>query len=701
MKQIKMHNTIKPEHLQRKAIIYIRQSSNKQVLHNKESQRLQYALQYKAKEYGFRKVEIIDDDLGFSAASGASRREGFERLLSSVALGEVGIIFSREASRLSRNDKDWCHLFEVCGLFDTLIGDEEHVYDSNNIDDQMVLGIKATMSVVELKILKMRMLAGMEEKARRGELKRRPAPGYVWNSSDKLVKDPDKRVQQAIKLIFKQYREIQSVRQTFLWFHNNNVELPVNDFKNGICAIKWKLPTKSFISDVLRNVVYAGVYMWGRRVTEKKLIDGRVVKRMSKLLKPEEARVFIKNHHESYISWEIFKENLEMIKNNSLNLSCDDEVVGAVRHGQGLLSGILRCGHCGRKLHVRYWGKSGTAARYLCKGDFESGGKYCVGFGGSLVDRRFSKELLKVITPYGIEASIKAAEILASQGTEEEHLLSQKLQQVGYEERRAFEQYNEVDPRNRLVAEVLEKRWNLKLEEFEQTRKQLFVSKQKKHIVDEKEEEKLMALGEDFESVWQSEHCSPLIKKKIIRTVIKEVIVTYTEEIDELKFVIHWQGGCHTEFIMPKPKSGAFQSTDKNDIEIIQKMSIRYGDDAIARVLNKLGRKTGSGNRWNEARVKSCRKREGINGQKRTKEDLKILTLGQALKYLDVGHSTVEKLVTHGIIEKKQIVPWAPWEIKKEDLDTEQVQKIISYLHKTGKLVLNEKDIYIQTKLFK
>lgn len=700
MKQIKVHNTITPEHLQRIAIVYVRQSSNRQVIHNKESQKLQYALKNKAKEYGFNRINTIDDDLGYSAASGACRREGFERMLSSIALGEVGIIFSREASRLSRNDKDWCHLFEVCGLFDTLIGDDEHVYNPNNIDDQMVLGIKATMSVVELKILKMRMIAGMEEKARRGELKRRPAPGYIWNSSDKLVKDPDKRVQEAIELIFKKYREIQSIRQTYLWFHNNNIELPVNDFRNGFRILKWKLPTKSFISDVVRNVVYAGVYMWGRRVTEKRLEGNRIVKRTSKLVKPEDARVFIEDHHESYITLDIFKDNQEMVKNNSLNLSCDNETVGAARHGQGLMAGILRCGHCGRKLHVRYWGKSGTAARYLCKGDFESGGEYCVGFGGSLVDKRFSKELLKVITPYGMDASIKAANLFALQGNEEQKVLNQKSKQIEYEVQRAFEQYDEVDPRNRLVAEELEKRWNIKLEELEQVRKQLLAHREKKRIITEKEEKIILQLGEDFGSVWQTKHCTPIIKKKIIRTVIKEIVVTYDENADVLRFVIHWKGGSHTEFTMPKPKSGAFQSTNENDIEIIQKMSVRYGDDAIARVLNKLGRKTGKGNRWNEARVTSCRKREGITGQKRTKKDPEILSLGHASRHLSVGHSTIGKLIDNGIIEKNQIVPWAPWEIKKTDLDSESVSKIVSYLKKTGKLVLNGKDIYIQSELF-
>jgi len=375
MNRIQKHNTIMVNHLQRKSIIYVRQSSEKQVLNNKESQHLQYALQDRAKAFGWRKVEIIDEDLGKSAATGAQRREGFERLITTVTLGEVGIIFSREVSRLSRTNKDWCHLFEVCGLFDTLIGDEEHIYDPNNIDDQLVLGIKATMSIVELKILKMRMIAGMENKAKRGELKRILPPGYLWDETGKIVKDPDKRVQESMILVFSKFKEIGSIRQTYLWFQNNAIELPVNKFVSGKRRLIWQLPTKSFIRDVLQNPCYAGAYVWGRRITRNKYEDGRIIKRMSTFLKPEESRVLIKDHHEGYIDWKSFEENQDMITKNSLHCSTDERV-GAAREGQGLLAGLLRCGHCGRKIHVRYWGRQGTVAWYMCKGDFDSGGRY-------------------------------------------------------------------------------------------------------------------------------------------------------------------------------------------------------------------------------------------------------------------------------------------------------------------------------------
>src|ERR1700693_3002212 len=221
---------IKPEHLARKAIVYLRQSSEKQVRQNKESQRLQYDLAERMRALGWQAVEILDGDLGSSAAIAAARREGFERVLSSVALGEVGIVGSREVSRLSRTDKDWCRLVEVCQIFGTLIGDEQQVYDLNYLDDQLVLGIKGTLSGVELKVLRQRMQAGQESKARRGELFKRLPVGYTKNATGKVVLHSDRRVVDAIQLAFTQFRELRSVRQTFQWFRDHDVELPATPF---------------------------------------------------------------------------------------------------------------------------------------------------------------------------------------------------------------------------------------------------------------------------------------------------------------------------------------------------------------------------------------------------------------------------------------------------------------------------------------
>ena len=296
MNTLKKPTKINANHLARKAIVYVRQSTTKQVRQNRESQRLQYDLTERAKELGFNQIDVIDKDLGISAGSGARERPGFQQLLASVALGDVGIILSRELSRLSRTDKDWCHLMEVCQIFNTLLGDEQGIYDSNTVDDQLILGIKGTISVAELNVLKLRMQQGKDAKARRGELYCSIAPGYV-RDGDQLVLDPNKRVQDAISLIFSKFRELKSIRQTYVWFMDNEIEVPVNKSVSSKAGLVWKLPALTYIPNVLHNPIYAGAYVYGRRPVEKVLDDGKIRKRQQSIQSHDKAKVFIQDHH--------------------------------------------------------------------------------------------------------------------------------------------------------------------------------------------------------------------------------------------------------------------------------------------------------------------------------------------------------------------------------------------------------------------
>src|SRR2546423_6406016 len=398
MTEVLYNPKIKPEHLARKAIVYLRQSSEKQVRQNKGSQLLQYAVAERVRALGWKQVEIINNDLGSSAGVASAQREGFELVLSLVALAEVGIVGSREVSRLSRTDRDWCRLLEVCQIFGTLIADEQQVYDLNYLDDQLVLGIKGTLSVVELKVIRQRLLAGQESKARRGELFKRLPIGYARDPVGKVVFHPDRRICEAIQLVFAKFRELWSVRQTLQWFRDHDVELPANPIQGT--RLVWKIPSQSLIRDIMCNPFYAGAYVWGRRPVTTLLVDGRLEKRQTAMRSAEECRVFIRDHHVGYIDWATYEENRRMMRRNSVN-SEGDESMAAIRAGQGLLVGLLRCGHCGRKLHVRYWGGRGTNARYLCKGDYDAGGQYCIGFGGSSVDRRGGEKIFKTIVPLG------------------------------------------------------------------------------------------------------------------------------------------------------------------------------------------------------------------------------------------------------------------------------------------------------------
>ncbi len=309
------------------------------------------------------------------------------------------------------------------------------------------------------------------------------------------------------------------------------------------------------------------------------------------------------------------------MRSNGGNFTQDESAL-AVRSGQGLLTGLLRCGRCGRKLHIRYWGKSGTAARYVCIGDFSTGGQYCLGFGGATVDKRLSEEILKAISPHGLKASVAAIERLSHQGSDQRAALQRQIQQVQYEAQRAFDQYNQVDPSNRLVAEVLEQRWNDKLETLERLQGELDTHSDATASLTPAETETILSLGHDFAVVWDDPACPMVLKKKIVRTLINEIVVDLDEAAQALQMIIHWHGGCHTAISMPKPQSGAVaHKTTLEDLELITKMACRYRDDEIARVLSKLGRRTGKGNRWSQSRVAFVRKKYAIDPPDETIRD--------------------------------------------------------------------------------
>jgi hypothetical protein len=574
----------------------------------------------------------------------------------------------------------------VCQIFGTLIADEQQVYDLNYLDDQLVLGIKGTLSVIELRVMRQRLLAGQESKARRGELFKRLAVGYGRDAAGKVVFHPDLRVCEAICLVFTKFRELWSVRQTFHWFRDHDVELPVNPIQGT--RLVWKIPSQSLIRDILCNPFYAGAYVWARRPVTTLLVGGQLEKRQSAMRPAEECRVFIRDHHVGYIDWATYEENRRMMRRNSVNRE-GDESMAAIRAGQGLLVGLLRCGHCGRKLHVRYWGGRGTNARYLCKGDYDDGGQYCIGFGGSSVDRRVGQELLKVIGPLGVEASLRALEELSASGAAQRATLSRKLEQLVYEAKKTFEQYDAVDARNRLAASELERRWNEKLEEVEAVKQRLSSLDAQRHSLSVEEEARIRSMGDRFAEVWQSNHCPPTLKKMIFRTAIEEIIVHTDQDKKSLELVLHWKGGVHTQLAMDRPRSATETATPMEALEIIRRMAVRCGDDQIASVLNRRGYSTGKGKRWNQIRVATARRNHSIAGQKRALPDPERVSLSQAARVCGVSHRTIERLVEVGLLKGEQVTPRAPWEFRRSDLDAPPIRRIIDRLHRTGKLILH------------
>jgi hypothetical protein len=510
------------------------------------------------------------------------------------------------------------------------------------------------------------------------------------------VLHPDRRVCEAIQLVFTKFRELWSVRQTFQWFRDHDVELPANPIRGT--QLVWKIPSQSLVRDILRNPFYAGAYVWGRRPVETLLIEGRLKKRQAANRRPEDCRVFIADHHVGYIDWATYEENQRMIGRNSVSWEAE-ESMATIRAGQGLLVGLLHCGHCGRKLHVRYWGGTGTNARYLCKGDYDDGGQYCIGFGGAMVDRRLSQELLKVISRFGVEASLKAIEELSCGDAAQCAALSNKLEQLQYEGKRAFEQYDAVDARNRLAAVELERRWNGKLEEIEVVRQQLAGLEGKRYSLSSEEEAKILAMGENFAEVWHGDCCPPTLKM-IFRTAIEEIIVRTDAKKETLHFTVHWNGGVHTQLEMDRPRSATEMATPMEALEIIRRMAVRHGDDQIASVLNRLGYLTGKGKRWNQNRVATARKNYSISGQKRAIADPERISLNEAARLCNVSHRSIERLVQAGLLNCEQVAPRAPWQIRRSDLDTEPVRSILAHLRRTGKLILRGGRTKNQPELF-
>jgi len=391
--------------------------------------------------------------------------------------------------------------------------------------------------VAELKVWQQRMQQGMEAKARRGELVRLLPPGYVRDASGQIVKDPDQRVQQAIEQVFRLFRQTRSIRQTCLWFQRRALELPVNQRQGATTRLVWQRPSKQFIGSILHNPCYAGASVWGQRPTQGVVVEGKVTKRTATWPRPEDCRVFIPDHHEGYMDWATCEDNRRIMQHN-VTKTDPDEAVGAVRAGKALLAGWLRCGHGGRKLYVSSWGKSGTTPTYRCQGTFDAGGTYCIVVGGASVDRRFPQELLRVLSPLGLQASLEAVEGLNQREHEQRHTLKHKLEQLQYEAQRAFEQDNAGDPRYRLGAAERERRWNAKLAEVEAVQATLAALSQHQRALTDDERATIRRLGDRFSEVWDNPHCPMERRKTIIRTVVQEVIVKEDASAERLQLVI-------------------------------------------------------------------------------------------------------------------------------------------------------------------
>src|SRR5689334_2911623 len=507
---------ITADHLGRGAFVYIRQSTADQLLHNLESRRRQYGLADRARQLGWTTVEVIDDDLGRSG--GGINRPGFERLLAAICEGRVGAVFAIEASRLARNGRDWHTLIEFCGLVGTIIVDEDGLYDPRHPNDRLLLGMKGTMSELELSLFRQRSHEALMQKARRGALFLSVAAGYVRAGHDRIEKDPNRRVQEAVSLVFVKFTELQSVRQVHVWLRDEGIALPVacHGAAEGR-SIAWRLPLYNTVHNILTNPVYAGAYAFGRTMSRVSVEDGR--KRVKRGLRRPQSEwdVLLEDQHEGYITWSEFERNQRVIANNATGKG--SAVTGAVRRGELLLAGLLRCGHCGRKMYVGYGGKAG---RYYCHGALVNHGTArCISFGGLRADDAVGTEVLRVLKPLGIDAAVKALAAQTGETSAAQRQLDLALQEAHFAATHARRQYDAVDPANSLVASELERRWNEALQVVHRLQGEIAELEVKKPApLGEKERQHLMRLGADLELAWSHSAATAETRKRILRTRI-------------------------------------------------------------------------------------------------------------------------------------------------------------------------------------
>lgn len=664
-----MSDKIKPHHLQRKAVLYVRQSSAHQVIHNRESRSLQYAMHERLTVLGWSEIEIIDDDLGISAA-GTATRAGFERMVAEVCLGKVGAVAAREVSRFARNSRDWQQLIEMCRVVDTLLVDQEAIYAPRQGNDRLLLGLKGSLNEYELDLLRQRSLAARHQKARRGELIVAAPVGYLKTDEQKLEKDPDRRVQQAIALIFSKFSELGTVRQTLLWFLEHGLDLPARR-PNG--DIVWKRPCYATVYRILTNPAYGGTYAYGK--TGASTVYDSSTARQGVQRKPRDEWLALRpGTHEGYVAWERAETIRQMIIDNNYS----GEHRGAAKHGDALLAGILRCRRCGRKLTVRYTGGRNYILRYSCsRGWMDNGEPRCIAFGGLKVDEAIATEVLRVVQPGAVEAAMQAQQQEVQHRDEVRAALMRDLEAARFAADRAFRQYDATDPQNRLVAAELELRWNSALERVTNLQERIDAHDHQRPAPTFTTPNDFVSLASDLKTVWADPASDARLKKRIVRTLIHEVIADIEPQAGEIILVLHWVGGVHTELRLPRRRRGQCKSTAVEIVEAVRVLVRIAGDDVIAGVLNRNSLKTGHGNRWTRERVTSLRSHHKIPVySQELREHEGWMTLTQAAAKLAVSAKTLRLAAERGEVEAQHPLADGPWIFKQTALETDAARLV-------------------------
>jgi DNA invertase Pin-like site-specific DNA recombinase len=662
------------EQLRRLALVYIRQSSPGQVLNNVESRELQYEFVERAVSLGWdrERVVVVDEDQGRRGSEFAGRG-GFQRLVAEVGLGHVGLVLGIEVSRLSRRNADWYNLMDLCALTDTLIADRDGVYHTGDHNSRLALGLKGMMAESELHLIRQRLGAARLHKAAKGELRLLLPVGLDYDEQGLIVVSRDRAVRAAIAEVFARFEALTSARQVLLSLRADGLKLPCR--KPGAVTVSWVEARYRPVHEILVKPAYAGAYVFGR-TRQHKSMDGsgtRVLVR-SRQVAREEWEVCIPEHHPGYISWATYLSNQQRLADNGRVRR--GGAGGAPREGSALLQGLVRCGRCGRKMQVGYWGQSGRRATYACtRAAHETGScAVCQRVGGGRVDQVVLDAVFAALEPASLCATASALSHAQAEHEQRLHAFETAVQRARYEAERARRQFDAVEPENRLVAGSLEREWETRLSEVARAEQALAEQHSRRPVtLTDEEVAWLERAGADLRAVFEADSTTTVERKQLLRTVLSEVTITIDSDTKEAKLGIRFDGGACVERTVPPPRRGwHIPATDEDTVALVRRLACHYNDTEIARILSRQGRTTAKGLGFTRGRVNALRQSRGIPAApppppRTTDSTTVIMNLTEAIRELGVSDATLYRWLREGFISGFQLTPGGPWHIRVDD----------------------------------
>lgn len=662
-----MNPKIQPHHREKPAYVYLRQSSLNQVRYHQESTERQYALQEHARQLGWppEAIRVLDGDLGLSGATG-SRREDFNKLVAEVSLRRVGAVFALEVSRLARSSADWHRLLELCALTDTLIIDEDGCYNLTDFNDQLLLGLKGTMSQAELHWLRARLQGGKLHKAQKGELRVCLPVGFCYDDEGRTIQDPDAEVRGAIQLLFATFREAGSAYGVVRTFVRLGLQFPKRAY-GGVWdgRVLWGRLSHHRVLEILHNPAYAGVYVYGRYRDHKEILpDGTLRARVVKM--PAEAwRVTLPDHHEAYLSWEEFQQNQLRLEQNRTNGE-EHLLSGPAREGLALLQGLLLCHHCGRRLSVRYKGNGGLYPLYECNRQRQDGLATTpyMSLRCDLLDPLVTRRVLEALQPAQLEIALQAIQQLEQRQATVDRQWRMRLERAAYEAQLAQRRYEEVDPANRLVAATLERRWNEALVKLQQLQEQLAAEQQKQPLaITAAQHAQIRALAHDLPRLWHAPTTQHKDRKRVLRLLLKDITVEKRRDSRQVVLHLRWQGGACEDLSCLAPVPIAERLRYETElVDHVRDLAKAMLDAEIAGVLNAEGRRSAKGKAFSVAMVRWIRYKHRIPAVTRPLDDNE-LTVKELADRFGISSGVVYYWIRLGLLEVHRIHAGAPYAI--------------------------------------